>query len=115
MQRFDDDRNDELARILAEREKAFNEKRNPVMSTQPDTSVSFIQPNKSGQLPNISTQPDTGVSFIQPNTVVEDEEEQPKDKTALYIVGGVIAIAGLFILYNSMKKDKKTILADITN
>lgn len=103
MQRFDDDRNDELARILAEREKAFNEKRNPVMSTQPDTSVSFIQPNKSGQLPKIHIDEEV------------DEEEPPKDKTALYIVGGVIAIAGLFILYNSMKKDKKTILSDITN
>ncbi len=102
MQRFDDDKNDRLNRLLEEREKSMN-KRNDA----------FIQPNKS-----VNPEPvilATKNEFLDNNNInVEieqiDESQKGKDNTALYIVGGVIAIASLFILYNSVKKDKNASL-----
>lgn len=109
MQRFDDDKNDRLNRLLEEREKSMN-KRNDA----------FIQPNKS-----VNPEPvilATKNEFLDNNNInVEIEQideplfgdsksQKGKDNTALYIVGGVIAIAGLFILYNSVKKDKNASL-----
>lgn len=102
MQRFNDDVNNRLDQLLEEREKAMN-KRSTEKLTPPDDA--FIQPNKPGQFQNNPIILATDNDIL--NTDDESAIEQKKDNTALYIVGGVVVIAGLFILYNSVKKDKK--------
>jgi len=101
MQRFNDDKNDRLNRLLEEREKSMN-KRNDA----------FIQPNKSVNPEPVILAPKNDYLDNNINVEIEqiDESQKGKDNTALYIVGGVIAIAGLFILYNSVKKDKNASL-----
>lgn len=120
MYRRNADKDDELARILKEREDKMKKSLIP---------NNMIQPNKSGQIINLpsassnSELTDAVDAIDNPNgkpdpaeivvDIETDEEEQPRDKTALYIVGGVVAVAALFILYNSVKKDKKSILAEV--
>lgn len=112
MQRYNDDINNRLDQLLEEREKSMNKPKNQFLGTekltQPDNT--FIQPNKGGQFP-INTNNSDPVVLATDNDILNSDDEsaieQKKDNTALYIVGGVVVIAGLFILYNSVKKDKK--------